>query len=152
MTLETKAEGHAHWKAQAPRVQLHGRSSERDCSAPHMKGMLRGKQNNWKKDEWESGPSLTVTKTSATPPAASLCFAPYKWHSSLQKCFVLMDDHICLVSVLLFLFLLMTEKSLLFVWIYFLLLIFFFIRQSWEDWGFFFVNFFFSLAYSDWLP
>lgn len=124
---------HTHSHAQAPRLPCSfTAAAQRGTVQLPDEGMERERATE------ESGAVIDRHQNLCSTSSSITLLSPYKLHSSLHKHFeiVLTDDHICFVSVLLFLFLPMTHRRVYFLYEYIFYSRFcFFMRRTLEDWG-----------------
>lgn len=119
--------GQRHWRPRLMDTHSHAQAPRLPCSftAAAQRGTVQlpdegmeGEKDGGERAVIDRHQNLCNTSSSIT------LLSPYQRHPSLHKHFeiVLTDDHICFLSVLIFLVSSNdTQKSLLFVWIYFLL-------------------------------
>lgn len=104
-----------HSHAQAPRLpcSFTAAAQRRTVQLPH-EGDGEREKDGGERAVIDRHQNIRNTSSSIT------LLSPYKRHSSLHKHFeiVLMDDHVCFVSVLLFLYLPMTHRRVYFLYEY----------------------------------
>lgn len=96
-----------------------------DCPAasrPQLREGLSGSQTRGRRERKPEEERAVIDRHQnlCNTSSSVTLVSPYKWHSSLHKHFeiVLTDDHICFVSVILFLFLPMTHRRVYFLYEY----------------------------------